>query len=173
MVSRVVEIIKSAEDVLGHRIGPALTHTTGLGGLEAAASATAGHAVGDAMGVLVGDDVVLEGAVALGAGEVPEEHAHVAALAIRGRREVGVVGARGVLDGDGDAVGALAALAEVVGLEVERGLGEAVLVRDIVDRVDCVEGVHAGGVDVGGRRGGGAGADGVVEDKAGAGLARG
>ena len=95
----------------------------------------------------------------------------MAALAVGGRLEVGVVGAGRVLDGDSDAVIALAALAEVVGLEVERGLGEAVLVRDVVQRVDDVEGVHACRVDVHRRRRLLARDHRVVEDEARAGLA--
>lgn len=35
-----------------HGIGPALTHTTGFGGLEATASSTTGHTVGNTVSVL-------------------------------------------------------------------------------------------------------------------------
>ena len=60
-----------------------------------------------------------------------------------------VVHSRPVLHGDLDAVVTCAALSKVVILEVERGLREPVLVRDIVDRVRDVERVDARGVDVG------------------------
>jgi hypothetical protein len=60
---------------LGHSIRPALTHTTGLGGLQAAAGSTASHAVSDTVGHLVDDNVVLERAVAVGRGVSPDIHA--------------------------------------------------------------------------------------------------
>ena len=53
-----------------------------------------------------------------------------------------------VLDGDRHAVIPSAALVEVVVLEVEPRLGEAVDVRDVVDRVHNVERVRARGVQV-------------------------
>ena len=49
-----------------HGVRPALAHTTSLISLQATTSTTTGHAVRDAMSVLVRDDVVLEGAVTFG-----------------------------------------------------------------------------------------------------------
>ena len=75
-----------------------------------------------------------------------------------------------VLHRDRHAVIPLAPFVEVVVLEVEPGLREAVQVRDVVDRVDDVERVDTRCVDVcRGRRSGGE-VDRVVEDEAGAGL---
>ena len=147
------------------RVRPALAHAPRLRRLQAAPGPAPGHAVREPVRVLVRDDVVLERAVAVGARQVPDEHAHVPALAVWGRREVRVVGPRAVLDGDRDAVVALAALAEVVVLEVERGLGEAVLVLDVVHRVHDVERVDACGVDVGRVEGGDGQVRVVVEDE--------
>lgn len=50
------------------------THATGFGGLETSTGSTTGHSVGDAVSILVNDDVVFEGTIALGACEGPEEH---------------------------------------------------------------------------------------------------
>ncbi len=50
------------------------THATGFGGLETSTGSTAGHSVGDTVGVLVDDDIVLEGSITLGACQGPEEH---------------------------------------------------------------------------------------------------
>ena len=157
-------------NLLSKSIRPALTHATSLGGLEAAAGTTAGHAVGQTVSVLVCDDVVLESTVTLGVGEVPQEHAHRAALAVGRGGEVRVVDARRRLDGDGDTIIAPTTVAEVVVLEVERGLREAVAVVDVVHGVDNVECVRARRVDVRARRGGRREVDGVVEDEIGARL---
>ena len=122
------------------------------------------------MGVLVYDDVVLERAVAHGVGQVPEEHAHATALAVGICGKVSVVAPGGVLDRDQDTVIAAAAFVEVVVLEVERGLGEAVAVQDVVDRVADVERIDASSVHVGSGRGRRSQAGGVVEDETRAGL---
>ena len=133
---------------LSERIRPAFAHPASLVRLQTPARTTPGHAIGDAVRVLVHGDVVLKCAVALGAGQVPKEHRHLAALPIGGRREERVVGALVVLDGDQDTVVACPALAKVVVLEVERSLVEAVDVGDVMHRVDDVECIRARGVDV-------------------------
>ena len=74
-----------------------------------------------------------------------------------------VVYARGVLDGDLDAVVPRASPPKVATLEVERGLGESVFVRDVVYGVDDVEGVGTRGVEVG--CGGGSGFGVLLEDE--------
>jgi hypothetical protein len=102
--------------------------------------------VSDTMGHLVNNDVVLERTVATRVGDRPKVHAHTAGGTVRGCGEVGVVGTGGVLDRDGHAIVALASSKSVVLLEVEGGLGETVLVGDVVDRVDNVEGVNDGSV---------------------------
>lgn len=94
------------------------------------------------------NDVVLKGTVSLRFGEVPQIHPHRTTLAVGWSVEIGIVGARAILDEDSDAVVADAALAEVVVLEVEGGLGETVLVRDVVDGVDDVERVGTRSVQV-------------------------
>ena len=71
--------------------------------------------------------------------------------------KVGIIDTGRVLDRDGNTVVASSAVAEVVVLEVEGRLGEAVLVGDIVDGVHNVEGVGAGSIDVGLRGRSGAG----------------
>lgn len=149
-----------------HRVRPALTHTTSLGGLEAATGTTAGETVGDAVGHLVDNNVVLKGTIAEGVGDVEQEHAHLTGLAVGGRREVGVVGASGVLDGDRHTVIGTSTLSIVVVLEaapfvsirskivlqkmnvLERSLREAVAVGNVVHGVDDVERVGTRDVDV-------------------------
>lgn len=135
---------------------------TSLGGLKAATSTTAGETVGDA----VDNNVILEGSIAEGVGDVEQEHAHFARLAVGGRREVGVVGASGILDGDRHTVVGASTLSIVVVLEavplvnlcsqielktvnvLERSLREAITVRNIVHGVDDVERVGVRDIDV-------------------------
>lgn len=97
---------------------------------------------------LVNDNIVLKSTIPLGAGNIPEEHPHLSALAIGGSGEVGVVGTSAVLDTDSDTIVTASTLSEVVGLEVKGGLGEAVAVGDVVDSVDDVEGIHLGSGEV-------------------------
>lgn len=47
------------EDLLGHRIRPTFTHTSSLSCLQASASSTTGQTIGDSVGHLVHDDIVL------------------------------------------------------------------------------------------------------------------
>lgn len=63
-----------------------------------------------------------------------------------------IVTPSGILHRYRNAVVALGAVAEVVLLEVERGLGEAVHKRDIVHGVDYIKRIRACGVDVHGHR---------------------
>ena len=86
--------------------------------------------------------------------------------------KVGIIDTGRVLDRDGNTVVASSAVAEVVVLEVERRLREAVAVVDVVHRVDNVERVRARRVYVRARRGGRREVDGVVEDEIGARLGR-
>lgn len=86
---------------------------TSLDDLKAAISTTTGETAGDA----VDNNVVLEGSVAEGVGDAEQEHAHFARLAVRGRREVGVVDASGVLDGDRHTVVGASTLSIIVVLE--------------------------------------------------------
>lgn len=88
------------------RVRPAFAQATGLNALQAASGATASEAVGDPVSHLVDDDVVFEGTVAEGVGKVPQEHTHDSELAIGRRCEVGVVGARGILDRNEDRIAA-------------------------------------------------------------------
>lgn len=69
-----------------------------------------------------------------------------------GSREVGIVDTGRVLHAHRDPIVAESTLSKVVRLEVERGLGEAVSVRNVVDRVHDEECVRDCRVDV--RRGG-------------------
>ena len=71
-----------------------------------------------------------------------------AKMAGRVRVRLTVVHAGGVLHGDLDAVVPRASPPEVAALEVERGLGEPVQVREVVHSVDDVKRVHACRVDV-------------------------
>ena len=112
-------------NALSESIGPALAKTASLGGLEATASAATSKAVGETVSILVNNDVVLEGTIAVGAGESPGEHTHLTRLAVGRGGKVGVVGSRRVLDGDEDMVVLSATLAVVVALEVVCSLGEA------------------------------------------------
>lgn len=174
---------------VSHSITPALTETSRLGGGQATSSSSTGDTVGETVGVLVDDDVVLEVTITVGLSAnrssgrvprnvvsktysepVPEVHPHLTGLAIRGSSEVGVVEPSSVLDGDLDTIVAASTLSEVVGLEVVRGLGEAVEVPDVVEHVGDIEGVDTGGVNVDG--GGGSGGEGsdVVKDEASGGL---
>ena len=59
-----------------------------------------------------------------------------------------VIHAGRVLGVDIDRVVPHAALPKVIGLEVERSLGKAILVRDIVDCIGDIERVHARGMHV-------------------------
>ena len=81
-------------------------------------------------------------------GQVPKEHAHASACAISRGAEVGVVRSSRILHADSDAVVTLSTLALVVVLEVERRLGEAVEVRDVVNAVHHIEGIDDGSVHV-------------------------
>ena len=116
----------------GHGVGPSLAHATSFGRAEAGASSSASHAVADAVGELVRDNVVLEGTVPLRGAEGPGVHAALSSLAIRGSSEVGVVGAGDVLNGELDGVTLLSTFAKVLLLEVEGSLGEAITVSDIL-----------------------------------------
>ena len=50
---------------LSESVGPTLTHTTGLSGLEATTSSTTSQTVGGTVGSFVSDNVVLEGTITL------------------------------------------------------------------------------------------------------------
>jgi hypothetical protein len=54
------------QNVLSHGIGPSLAQAGGLGSLQATGGAAAGHAVGDAVRVLMDNDIVLHGAITVG-----------------------------------------------------------------------------------------------------------
>jgi Asp-tRNA(Asn)/Glu-tRNA(Gln) amidotransferase C subunit len=84
--------------------------------------------------------------------KVPKEHPHRAGTTIRRSGEVSVVCPGATLHRNRNAVIGSAALAVVVRLEVERRLGEAVSVCDIVDAVDDVERVGARSVEIDLRR---------------------
>lgn len=116
----------------GHGIGPSLAHAASLGRSETRAGSSTGHAVGDSVGELVCDDIVLEGTIAVGAGVCPGEHAALSGLAVGGSGEVCVVGARRVLNGEEDGIVALSTLAEIVGLEVEGRLCETVTIGEVL-----------------------------------------
>lgn len=53
-------------NVLGHGIRPSLAHAPSLCGLKTASSASARHPICDTVGHLMRDNIVLEGAIALG-----------------------------------------------------------------------------------------------------------
>lgn len=66
-----------------------------------------------------------------------------------GRRgKVGVVRAAGILDAHQDTVAPGTTLAKVVGLEIVRFLGPAILVEVVMNGVNDVERVDAGGINV-------------------------
>lgn len=158
-------------DGRGEEVTPALTHTTGLDGVQAVGvGGTTGQASGQTVGVLVDDDAGLEAAVAAGSRLGPEVHAHAPVGAIGGSEEVGIVGSRAVLGEEDDKVVTGTALALVVDLEVTGGLGEAESVQQVVVVVGSVVELGDGGIDVGGR-GGQAGGVLVVEVVRGAGGA--
>lgn len=94
------------------------------------------------------DNIILQRAVPSRTSEIPNVHPHLTIDPIPHSREERVIGALRDLDGRSDAVVALPALVEVVGLEVERGLGKPVSVGAVVHAVDDVEGVHARSVQV-------------------------
>lgn len=94
------------------------------------------------------NDIVLKCTISLRVCFIPQEHPHSTTLTIGRSAEVSVVNAIAILNRDGDAVVRLATLAKVVVLEVEGRLGEAVLVRDVVNCVDKIERIGAGGVQV-------------------------
>jgi hypothetical protein len=123
----------------GHCVGPSLAHATSLSRPEARASSSTGHAVGDSVGEFVGNDIVLESTITVGGVECPGEHAALSGLAVRGSREVCVVGARRVLNREKDGIVALSTEATVVGLEVESLFCETVLVGKVLD-VCCERG---------------------------------
>ena len=50
---------------LSHGVRPALTHTTGLGGLQAGSGAAAGQTIGGSVRHLIDDNVVLERTITL------------------------------------------------------------------------------------------------------------
>jgi hypothetical protein len=110
---------------IGKSVRPALAHSTSLGGLKAATSASTGKAVREAVTILVHDNVILKSTIAVGGGVGPGEHAHLAGLAVSGGRKIGVVGPRSILNGEEDVVVLGTALAVIVALEVICGLGEA------------------------------------------------
>ena len=97
---------------------------------------------------LMSDDIVSQGTIALGRRGRPEEHLHQSALAIGRGGEVRIVEAGSVLDGNLDAILVLSSKTIVVVLEVEGRLGEAIFVGDVMDRVDNVEGVRTGEIQV-------------------------
>ena len=131
MVSRVVEIIKSAEDVLGHRIGPALTHTTALAPAETArVSRSTSETRAQAMAQLMDNDTGLEITVAVGVGGVPEVHPATTVLTVRWGHEVCVVVTTAVLSIGNHTVILLATTTEVVLLEVARFLIETISIED-------------------------------------------
>ena len=73
---------------------------------------------------------------------------HLAIHSVWKRREKCVIRARCGLNGDDDTIVSSPAVVEVGVLEVERSLGEAVLVSDVVHLVDDVEGVDSGCVEI-------------------------
>lgn len=73
---------------------------------------------------------------------------HLPVYTIRKGRERRVVGPRRSLHRYNDAVVAFPSIGEVVVLEVERRLGEPVLVGNVVHLVDHVEGVNTGCVQI-------------------------
>ena len=129
-------------------VTPALAHLLAVG--EAAVGAGAARdADRDAVAHLVRDDAVVEVTVALGARGVPEVHLDAGDAAV-GRAEVaGVVDVAAVLPFGAEGVAPLAAVAEVVLLEVAADLIEPVLIEDVVDEVIPVEQVRHRGRAVG------------------------
>lgn len=85
-----------------------------------------------------------------------------------GRSEVRIVRTRAILHTDRNPVVTGSTLSEVIILEVERGLSEAVAVGEVMDTVDDVERISASGIDVAG--GWESRVVGVVEDLASGGL---
>lgn len=65
---------------------------------------------------------------------------------LRRRSEIGVISTSRVLNRDSDTIVASRTLAKVVVLEVVGLLSEPVSIRDVVDGVDNIEGIDAGGI---------------------------
>ena len=86
-----------------------------------------------------------------GFGSGENEHLNAARRAVRGRREVGVVDAGAILGIGLHGIVAQAAAAEVVLLEIARGLGETQIVELVVHPIAPIEKLHHRGVRVVGR----------------------
>ena len=97
------------------------------------------QAIGNAVTVFVRDDAVLEIAIALRTGLVPQEHLHARLLPIRWRPEVGVVHALPVLRFGIHRIATQATATMVVDLEVAADFIETEGIGDIVDDVVHVE----------------------------------
>jgi hypothetical protein len=92
----------------------------------------------------VNNDVILERTIPTWGSKIPRIHPHLTWLTIRWSRKICVVGAGPVLDGDFDAIIPLPTRSNLGMLEVVCLLSEAVLVRDVMQRVRDVERIHDG-----------------------------
>lgn len=124
----------------GHKVTPALTHTTRLGTAQTSTvGATTRQTSRHTVGVLMDNHTRLERSITDGVRLGPEVHAHTTGLSIGRSGEIGIVGTGTILCVEDDVVVTRAAVALVVDLEVVRRLGEAELVQEIVVGVGSVE----------------------------------
>lgn len=88
------------------------------------------------------DDIILQRTIPVGRRVIPQKQMHLPVDPIRQSREERIVCPGRCLHRHNNMVVALPGLIEIALLEVERGFGEAVLVRDVmhlVDKVECVD----------------------------------
>jgi hypothetical protein len=86
------------KDSLSQSITPSLTKPAGFKGLQATSRSTTGHPVGDSVGELMDDDVVLHGTVSWNICEGPNKHATDTRSTVGRGGELSVVGTSGILD---------------------------------------------------------------------------
>lgn len=156
---------KSSWNVLSKCITPTFSQSTSNWCLEATSSSTSSKTIGDAVSILMDDDIVLHRTVAVRVGQVPNEHAAHATPAtvlqdksgavtrmngsgyILGRcGEVGIVDAALVMHRYNDTVILLSTFIEIVHLEVEIYFGKAVTVGNVVDSIGNIERINASSI---------------------------
>jgi hypothetical protein len=103
--------------------------------------------------VLVDNNTSIKGAITLRVASIPQEHSHTSRLAIRRRREHGVVGVSSILSHENNLVVALTTRTVVVSLEVTSLLIETENMEKVMVLVGSVEELSNGCVTVAGRVG--------------------
>src|SRR5271170_93101 len=103
------------------------------------------------MGIFVDNKLGIKVAVEIWRRAVKQKDLHYSRCAIRGRGKAGVIRATAVLRIGFDGVVSQSAAAEIRGLEIARGFGEAKVVKLVVHPVAPVKEIYDAGIAVGDR----------------------